>query len=524
MRKVFVVAVLFVILFSVNSVYAADKLQVQKLVENSDIKTGDDVKIILKFTNPFGKDIPIKIEDKNIFGNNGIDIQCFEYTVPAQKQTAIAYQPVKPFSPGKYTLDSAKITYTNPETGKEETVESNTLDLNVKDSGKQMGQAQGITTIYRCNGMNMQSTSYSSSGSSINIQMGGSSTMISQQVNQMFNQPQNQNPQNAGSRVQNNQMNQNTGALKKQMEEQIKQQKQMEREFQQALANNPDFQKEHQQLLRQGYNLTDGSFKPVTNNTGDFELTYQRGNETATLKGEMNNGTIKDIMLFTSQDEKKMLEALMRNKQFQYYDSYLKSEGFNMTRPSFNYISQNYTQITVPYKNSKDEERDITADYINGTIRNVSLEGEELGSFNWWPLLAIPLIGALGWLFYTKYFRKPPIVTEPHKIEIAEKPIDYFAEAMKMIREAEELFSAKMEKDAYEKVSQAVRFYLSHKLGIKKEVINSEIVSFLRKAEHELYSDVKRCLDLCSMVEFAKYKANKTDFDEILQISKKIIR
>ena len=71
------------------------------------------------------------IVDKNIFGNNGIDIQCLERMLPNQREITLAYDPITPYAPGSYTLEPAKVTYTNPETGKEETVESNALDITV---------------------------------------------------------------------------------------------------------------------------------------------------------------------------------------------------------------------------------------------------------------------------------------------------------------------------------------------------------------------------------------------------------
>jgi HEPN domain-containing protein len=517
-KLLFVVVLLIVLIQHLGLVYAADTLQVQKTVENNDIKVGDDVKILLKFKNPFGQELPIKIVDKNIFGNNGIDIQCLEQTLPSENEATITYQPIKPFKPGKYTLNSAEITYTNPETGKEETVKSNTLEIEVKPSNTQQGQAQGITTIYRCNGVNMQSTSYSSSGGSFNIQIGGSS------LQQQFNpNPQQGSPQ---SRLQNNQMNQNTNTLKQQMEQQLQKQKQIEQEFQQNLAKNPEFQKQHENLLNQGYNLTNASFNVLTNNTGSFELSYQKPTgETASLKGEMENGTIKNLMVLTAEERQKILDLLKQNKEFQEYDKKLVNQGFNQTNPLFGQLSQNHTKITVPYKNIVGEEKKITADYINGTIRNVSLEENqnENESNLWWLLLPIILIICIfGWIVYRRFQKKPKNPQPEPQIKI-ERPVDYSKEAKKMLEEAKRLFINKREKDAYEKVSQAIRFYFSHKLGIKKEIINTELLSILRKEKTKEYPEIQRCLNLCSLVEFAKYRANKKDFDEIISIARKII-
>lgn len=50
-----------------------------------------------------------------------------------------------------------------------------------------------------------------------------------------------------------------------------------------------------------------------------------------------------------------------------------------------------------------------------------------------------------------------------------------------MLAEADSLFSRGMEKDAYEKVSQAVRFYYAHKLGEKRDLSSAELLNILKK-------------------------------------------
>jgi len=190
-------------LIAINTV-SASQLTVKKILKNDTLFTGNDATIILQFTNPYGKNIPVKIQDNNVFGNNGMDVQCLEYTIPADKEVAIAYSPVTMYSAGDFTLGKANINYTDPVDGKAKTAVSNELQVKVKDSGKTTGQANGITTLYRCNGMNMQSTSYSSSGSSssFSVKMGGQ-------------QQTPQQDQNSQDRVQNNQMNQKNSARRR---------------------------------------------------------------------------------------------------------------------------------------------------------------------------------------------------------------------------------------------------------------------------------------------------------------------
>ena len=510
-----IIFLILAVLILQNLVLAADSLHVEKIVDKQDIKVGDNVTILLKFTNPFGKEIPVRIVDKNIFGNNGLDIQCLEYLLPAQKETALAYEPaIKPFKAGEYTLNSAEITYTNPETGKEETIKSNTLKVSVKDSGVQQGQVQGITSIYRCNGINMQSTSYSSSGGSFTMQIGNSN------IQQPSRQTNKQN--DIQNKVQNNQLNQNTNSIKQQMERQMQEQRQMRENFQKNVENTSEFQRKHQELLNLGYQLKNSSFNPSSNNTGTFRYNYQKPNgETATLKGEMENGTMKNLMSLTQEEKNKILNALRQNKQFQELNKKLNQRGFNQSGVKFDQVSANHTKIEINYQNKLGEAKKITADYINQKIENITLEEEKEKRDNWWFLLLIPVLIGLIWI-YKKYFKKSEITEIAPEMKI-EEPIDYRKEAKKMIAKAEKLFKNKKEKDAYEKVSQAIRYYFSNKLKIKKEITNTELLKILEIKKFRNYKEIKSCLDLCTLVEFAKYKANKKDFEKIISIAKKVI-
>ncbi|MCD6477671.1 MAG: hypothetical protein J7K87_01585 [Candidatus Aenigmarchaeota archaeon] len=516
MKKLLIILVSLILIQEMAS--ASSMLQIQKLVDNSNVKVGDDVKIYLRFNNPFGKALPIKIVDKNVIGNSGLNIQCLEATIPPG-ESQISYQPIKPYAPGDYTLDPAQITYTNPDTGKEETVKTNSLKVSVTGSSQQ-GSAQGVTTIYRCNGINMQSTSYSSSGGSFSVNIGGGGT---QELNQMFGQ------QSSPSNVQNNQLSQNSNIIKHEMERQFQQQEQTMKQFQKNIFSNKQFQQQNQKFLSSGYNATNTTFNPVTNSTGTFKITYRnRNGETATLKGEMENGTMKSIMSLTPEDKKRILEKLKQNKEYQKYNSELLRMGFNQSTPIFDQISQNYTRVTIPYR-SKNGENEIYANYTNGTIRSVSIkDNPESAAWNvLWLIIIFLILGVVSYFLYKRFIpllRKEKRHEESAKeMQHQEKKINYKKEARKMIEEAKKLFSEGKGKDAYEKVSQAVRFYFSYKLDIKREIVSSELLSILRKNKSGQYQEVKNCLNICGLVEFAKYSPNKKDFDYIISVAEKIV-
>ena len=517
----FTASLILIFLFlRIDFAYAVNNLVVEKLIQNKGLKVGDDVTIILKFTNPYQKQFTIKIKDKNVFGNNGIDVQCLEYIIPLQKEVSVAYEPIKVYKSGKYNLEPAEITYTNPDTNKEESIKSNTLDVTVKDSNNRQGEEHGITSIYRCGGISMQSTSYSSSGGSFNVQIGNSNTQSG------FDEEENNQQSSPANRVQNNQLNQNANELKQQLAEQIEEQKRMEEQFQKNLADNRDFQSRHHDLLGEGYKINDTKLNPFSNNTGKFEISYSSDSEeTATLRGEMVNGTMKQLLSQTAEDRSEIIDKLADDKQFANYNKKLISEGFNQSLPLFNIVSQNLTKITLPYKNKKNIENKIIADYINDSIKNVALEEEKnTEKKNWQWLLLIPLLMALAWLVYSMAVKIPMKQVYKSEAKKPEPEVDYLNEALNMLAESEKAFAGNKEKDAYEMVSQAIRFYFSYKLGIKKELNIAELMSALKKDRLGHLPYVEDCLNLCTMIEFAKYTAERKDFEHAVMIARSVIK
>ncbi len=347
---------------------------------------------------------------------------------------------------------------------------------------------------------------------------------MQQMINQMFGEePQQQQQQSATQKLQNNQLSQDSSALKQQMQKQFQEQQALKEEFQKQLSQNQEFQKEHQELLSQGYNITSGSLNPIANDTGTFELNYQKNNgERATLKGEMNNGQMQHLEKDTPQTRQELLNQLQQNKQFQEYQKQLEQQGFSQQNTEFK-TTQNQTDIQVNYLNKKNETAQISAEIINKTIEKVELtKNIETKKKNyWWIIPALIILAILVYLAYKKLNKKNNN-TNHQAIQTEEKPFDYKKESKKLLEESKKSFEVKEYKDAYGKAGQALRLYLSYENNLKKEITNDEIIIHLKKQKKE-YQKIKECFDLCSLVEFAKYEANKKDFYKIITEIEKII-
>ncbi len=330
---------------------------------------------------------------------------------------------------------------------------------------------------------------------------------MQEELKNMMQQP------SAQQQVQKNQMQQDSSALKQQMQEQMRQQQDQKKEFEENLAKNEEFQKAHQELLKEGFNLTGASLDPEDENSGEFEFEYQKQGEKASLKGSMKNGTLDELNKQQSLSDEKVLEKLRQDDRFQRFEQQLKEEGFKEADLEIDQI-ENKTTVYMQFENQKNETARIKAEVIEQEVEDVKLERDR--GFLW---LWLSLLAAASVLSLLIYRRNQPKLEQV----VGKAPkIDYRKEAKKILKESISLYQKGEKKEAYAKAASAIRFYYIHDLNLRKEVTSFELVSFLKQNKHA-YSDPKKCLELCALVEFAKYKANKKDFDEIISLADKII-
>ena len=354
-------------------------------------------------------------------------------------------------------------------------------------------------------------------------------SQMQKEIDEMIGRNQQQNQQTTQQKMQNNQLGQDSSALKKQMQRQLQEQEQLKQDFQKQLSENPEFQQEHQRLLQQGYNLTSGSLNPTSENSGKFDLQYQKQNgETAELKGEMENGGIKNMNKLTTEDKEEIIQNLKQNKDFQKLNKELQEKNFEQKDSEFS-LGETKTKIKVNYKNPQNQTTSISAEVINGTIQNVKIENSDKENdyskkYLWlWLLVIFTALLLVSYFIYKKYYKKIKKIEKEIKNVVIEKQFDYKEEASRLLNHAKDLFEKEKYKDAYEKAGQAIRLYLSYKHGLKKEVTNDEIIKYLKDKNKEI-KPIKECFDLCSLVEFAKYKANKRDFEKIVELGEEIIK
>ncbi len=469
------VVLLLLVLLVFSHIAYAEQLSVKKVVLNKDIKTGDYVRIALEFHNPFNTSLPITIKDSNILGNNGIEIQCYEYTLPPHN-TTLSYNEIQAFSAGEFTLDSATITYKNPVTGKQETITTKPIKIKIRQ-GKAQVLKQGITTIYNCNGVSMQTTSYSASYSS-------SITISSGQINPF--QQGYQNMQN----------------IKKEINRQEQSYQKMQNELSKRIENNSEFKKMRKELEEQGYSLVN---KSITD-TGNFEYNFRKGNKIASIKGRMRNGRMEYVYKYP-EDLKNIKKLIESNETFLSLHNKLLKKGYNLTEKNINLASN----ISFEYiYNNHGRKASITGKVINDKVRDVALHEEK--SFPYWMLIFLVIIGIY---LYKKYGSNGSI--KEHAQEVI-SVFDPKEEALAKLEKAVQIFNID-KKEAYSKVSEAVRWYLKKTLGIP-ELTSEEIIERLSSKD---VTYAKECFMLCDRVKFAKYDPNLEDFRKAVECARRII-
>ncbi|MFQ5782470.1 MAG: hypothetical protein ACE5GR_05390 [Nitrosopumilus sp.] len=368
---------------------------------------------------------------------------------------------------------------------------------------------------------NVQNKMQSSSqqGSSNQNTPSQSQQSLQQKLDELMNQsPLMQDPQ---QRLQNNQLAQDSNALKQEIQEQLQEENQLKKEFESQLASNEDFQKTHQQLLEQGYNVTNGNLDPSSASTGNFELNYENEQgKWAKIQGNMINGTLTEIQKQTQEEREYLLSILRADPTFQEYDHQLTQNGFVEQDLEF-LFEKNMTTISLTYQDQEIQIATIAAYFENDNLVKVHLEKPPEDFSYLYPLLAFIPIGIIAHVLYKKLKTTKKTLPKPIA-KIKPKKFDHVLASSNLIKEAKDDFKEQQFKDAYSKVSQAIRLFLSYELNLNKEITNEELLPHLNNLEIPV-DEIKDCFKLSSLVEFAKHQENEDDFNHIVDVAEKII-
>jgi len=347
---------------------------------------------------------------------------------------------------------------------------------------------------------------------------------MEQKLDELLGNQQNQS-QNQQQQLQNNQLAQDSNALKQQLDRQVQKQEQIKKEFEQKLFSNNEFLNRHQNLLKNGYNINASNLNAKSNDTGSFDIKYNNTTgKWATLQGNMKNGTMTNINEQSQDKQEKLLEKLKQNKSYQQFNSKLLTEGFSQNDIAFE-ANGNVTNVILKYEDQKQANATITANFVNDEIRQVTLEDRNSNPLNLMLLIiiAVTVVSALCIYFAIKKFKnKKSFTIIDTQLNPKLKSFDHVIESKKLIDEAIQYHDKGDYKEAFGTAGKSIRLFLSHDAGIKREITSEELIRLIPKDNYPI-NDIRECLKVTDLVEFAKLKATDYDFKKIISLFNKLI-
>ena len=226
------------------------------------------------------------------------------------------------------------------------------------------------------------------------------------------------------------------------------------------------------------------------------------------------------LLLNKEQIQERMNEAFSEQTS-QLFDGILSGEqlppgklpdlGIGVSSPTSESesIFDNFKFEKPKFENTRHVRDSLQSNPFQITAPTQSLENISL-------LLIIPVFVALavfGYLLRKKLSERKP--QEP--VLFVSKPQTDFRElTQQMIHKSQNLFDNNQRKEAFEALSQAIRYYYSQNMEIYKEMTNHELLSLLNESKSDAYGKVRDWLLLCGSVEYAKYHSSDADFRDAL--------
>ena len=275
-------------------------------------------------------------------------------------------------------------------------------------------------------------------------------------------------------------------------------------------------------LFERGYDLND--LESIPNNA--FSPTkYDAVRAAAAAAANSGEGStdLRELLPnYVAPDSKAMNDEMVRKLTEQttdVYDSISSSEleisivqSPDLTNTITDNLFDDFQFVNTKFDNSKFENTQHVIDTLEKP-QNI-LDISPTSEYPIFILIAVFLVLGLiifGYLLYRKSQIK--IALPPVTVSVT---IDYVKNTNDMIESSRELFENNSSKYAFEKFSQAIRYYYSHKLKINLDLTTSETMFELEKLNIDNFEDVKKWLLLCGQVEFVKHKSTQNEFIKAL--------
>ena len=361
-------------------------------------------------------------------------------------------------------------------------------------------------------------------------------------------------------------MAQDSGALRRQIQEQLQEEADRQNRFAEALSADPTFAEQHRRMIDDGYEVAGGSLEPSAESEedGEFEIQYQspeRG--AASIRGAMEDGQVGEMSVRSEYAEQRMLDALRADPRFSELSAELEAAGYAQSGSQFA-SDGGASEAVLEYERAAADpgaagegaaagqaseggaaeaeaeaaQARIRAEFNGTDVTAVSVEygADEDGDGEFDPARAVLAAVVAGGIAAAAYLAlrgqgaepaAPPAVPSAARRRRAE-PED---EARQLMAEARRLHEAGDEKGAFACAGRAVRVVLSARLGMDREVTNAEVAAALVARGGAAggtwapgaaasgggieAGGIEACLEVASLVEFARMSPGGEDFGRI---------
>ena len=308
--------------------------------------------------------------------------------------------------------------------------------------------------------------------------------------------------------------------LKDEMNRQQQNYKDMQSELRNRIENDSEFKKMKEDLEKQGYSQQQADIRPDSGDSGTFDYSFKKKNETATISGRINNSRMESINTQSSEDIRKLQQIIESNSTFLQMQKTLSDKRYNLSDKRIDF-KHNISSFDYRFSDQNGRNASISGNITNnGTINDISLKEPE-EPFPYWMLIFL-ILPLLGIYLYRKYGKNKNEEILPAG-NLQPVHADYRKEALARLDNAVKIFHEGMQKEAYSEASLAVRIYLKGRLGMS-ELTSEEILRTIKGSKDVTYiEDVKQCFMLCDLVKFAKYETNMEDFNNAVEYAKRVL-
>ena len=282
-------------------------------------------------------------------------------------------------------------------------------------------------------------------------------------------------------------------------------------------------------LIERGYDLDDLESIP---NEAFSPTKYDAVRTAAAIAANAGSGStdLRELLPnYVKPDSKIMHDAMIRNFSEEttgVYESISSSkleisvkQNTDLTNTVTGNLFDDFQFVNTKFDNSKFENTQHVIDTLNKPDTLL-----EINSTYEYPILILISISIiLGLIIFGYLLYKKSVVKHPLTLVTVPTAINYIDNTNDMIKSSRQLFENNSPKYAFEKFSQAIRYYYSHKLKINLDLTTTQILFELEKSNIHNIDDVKKWLLLCGQVEFIKYESTQKEFLKALNSFSKSI-